>query len=55
MELRIKNVGWQTASKIPRRVRTAIREGKFQQAAWHARTILQAMMLKPRYLAIGTR
>jgi hypothetical protein len=55
MELRIRNVGWQTASKMPRRVRTATREGKFQHTACRASVVDQARMLKPRYFAMGTR
>lgn len=55
MELRIKNVGWHTASKIPRSVRTATKAGKLLHTACKARVVDQARMLKPRYLAMGTR
>lgn len=55
MELRIRNVGWQTASKIPRSVLIATSEGKLQQTECRARTVDQARILKPRYLAMGTR
>jgi hypothetical protein len=53
MDERMRKVGWQTASKIPRRVRTATREGKFQHTEWRARVVDQARMLKDRYLATG--
>lgn len=50
---RIKH-GWQAASKIPSKVRTIIKPVKFLQAAWQAKTVPQAMILKLRYLAMGT-
>ena len=55
MELMMRKVGWQTASKIPRSVRTTMRAGKLLHTAWSASVVDQARMLKPRYLAMGTR
>ena len=55
IELSTRNVGWQTASKIPRRVRTATKEGKLKHTECKARVVLQARMLIPRYFAMGTR
>ena len=55
MELRTRKVGWQTASNIPRRVRTATSEGKLKHTECNANVVLQARILTPRYLAMGTR
>jgi hypothetical protein len=53
--LKMRNDGWQTASKIPRRVRTATSEAKFLQAACKASVAPQSIMLMLRYFATGRR
>jgi len=55
MELIMRKVGWQTASKIPRSVRMEMRAGKLKHTECRHKTADQAMMLKLRNLATGTR
>jgi hypothetical protein len=55
MELRYTKEGWQAASRIPRRVRSATRFAKFLATECKARTTPQRMMDVPKYLAMGRR